>query len=771
MKKLILLIILIFTTQFLNAQIGVDPRYHTYDEIKAEIDSLQNAYSQFVMVDSIGSTTGSPYQDPLPIWAIKLSDNPTIDEDEPAVLYVGQCHAEEILGVEITMYMINEILQKYYMYPYNIWLNNIEIWFVPSINPEGLQVVMDSLDTSFRKNKRDNNLNDIFDFVAGPGNDVDGVDPNRNYSFNWVHGDTLYEPGGYELYDYYRGPSPFSEGGVQAIRDLAEEQHFIFSINWHSSRSGLFSEQVFYSWERTGFKRPPDFTVNKNIGESVAGLIVTEDGSGFYEPSPTIGRKGNAQDWFYQTHGTIQLLIECGTSNLQPGGSQAWLVDDTCERCKTGAYWLLNRTLGYQTDAAMLTGHIIDSLTVEPLQAEVIVEGLTAPYFESRKSDSLYGRFWRVLPVGSYNIRVKKFGYEEKLLEDVVINNSAWTNLNISLKPQDLCTINGTLTCDNIPLSGVIIIPEIEDTIEVVNGSFTCELFTGNYTFISKSGDYVPHVSSYNWNEAGVYDVDISLQSAFVVFSEDWETGLNGWTVDGNWTTVSNDYHKGYCLTTNSGQFYSNDSEMNITTADNVNLNGVNSDVILTFWHKYYTEWINDNCFVEVSTDATNWTELVHYNGIIDNWQQEFIPISDYVDKQIYLRFRFCSDETLVDPGWNIDDIKIVSSSDHAVDPQNYTTTMNLKQNLPNPFSNSTKITFSIADRSKNEFLLKIFNIKGQLVNSFSAQECTYIQSQNEYNLDWNGKNRRGKLVKNGVYFYNLATPNNSMTKKVVFIR
>lgn len=771
MKKIIILTIFVLCVQVLIAQTGVDPRYHTYDEIKTEIDSLQDAYPQFVMVDSIGSTTGAPYQEPLPIWAVKLSDNPAINEDEPAVLFVGQCHAEEILGVEITMYMIKEILNNYYMNPYTIWLNNLEIWFVPSINPEGLQVVMDSLDTSFRKNKRDNNNNGIFDFVQGPGNDIDGVDLNRNYSFNWVHGDTLYEPGGYEEYDYYRGPASFSEGGTQAIRDLADAQHFIFSINWHSSRSGLFSEQVFYSWERKGNKKPPDFAVNQNIGETVAGLIVTEDGSGYYEPSPTLGRKGNAQDWFYQSHSTTQLLIECGTSNLQPGGSQVWLVDDTCQRCKVGAYWLLSRTLGYETDASMLTGHVSDSITGEPLEAEIVVEEFTKPYLEPRMSDVLYGRFWRVLQVGSYDIRVKKYGYEEKLIENVVVNNSAWTELDIELVPKESCTINGSVFCDGEPVSGKIIIPEIQDTIEVLNGNFFCELYTGEYTFITESSDCVTNISVHNWNEAGVYEPEIILQPAFTIFSENWQSGISDWVFAGCWTTVEDGYQNSVCLTTNSTEFYPVDTEMTIRTAEKINLNGVNEDVILSFCHKYYIEWINDKCYVEVSTDGDDWIELAQFSGLINYWKQEFISLKDFVDTRIYIRFRFVSDETLVDPGWKIDDIKITSSADHAVENPDKPQKFSLAQNYPNPFSNSTRISFSLPDKFSNDFNLKIFNIKGQLINSFSPQACTQSQATNNYSLSWNGKNQKGEFVKNGIYFYILETPNNSLTKKVIFIR
>ena len=47
------------------------------------------------------------------IWGIKISDNPNIDEDEPKMLILGQCHAEEIYGLEITIELIDWLLDPF----------------------------------------------------------------------------------------------------------------------------------------------------------------------------------------------------------------------------------------------------------------------------------------------------------------------------------------------------------------------------------------------------------------------------------------------------------------------------------------------------------------------------------------------------------------------------------------------------------------------------------------------------------------------------------
>ena len=48
--------------------------------------------------------------DNLPIYAVKLSYNADQNLDKPRVLILGQCHAEEILGVEISMDLIYRFL-------------------------------------------------------------------------------------------------------------------------------------------------------------------------------------------------------------------------------------------------------------------------------------------------------------------------------------------------------------------------------------------------------------------------------------------------------------------------------------------------------------------------------------------------------------------------------------------------------------------------------------------------------------------------------------
>ena len=341
---------LIMCMMILSGQ-TLDDRYHTTQEIYSLLDSLNQLeeLDGWFHLDTIGFST----HESIPILAVRISDNAHQKEDEPRVLFVGQVHAEEVLGIEILIDLMHDLL-----FPdasihthMNILKEYLEIWLVPTANPEGLNVVHEGLDVSYRKNKRDLSPegpfpNGEFDYDPSIGNDVDGVDLNRNFSFNWAFGDTFLQPDNSDYashYDYYKGAEPFSEAEAIALRDLALDNDFVFSIVWHSSRSGNLSEKVFTSWKWEDTKESPDLEIIKSMADHFAGLLVTEDSISTYLSVYSGSRNGKAHDWFYRETGCIQYLVECGTANIQPDSA---LIEDTIDRTKPAMVYLMDRSIG-----------------------------------------------------------------------------------------------------------------------------------------------------------------------------------------------------------------------------------------------------------------------------------------------------------------------------------------------------------------------------------------------------------------------------------------
>ena len=163
MLSYLLYIVLVFSIIF--PQSSLSERYTTYEELEQKIIEWDQNYGSnsnpFSNIENEGiifhhEIIGYSGIDNLPIWAIKLSFNANLDEDEPKMLILGQCHAEEIYGLEIAIELIEWLLDPFgsanpiYIQTLLAILNSSEVWIIPTHNPEGLSVVhgwYDSLGT------------------------------------------------------------------------------------------------------------------------------------------------------------------------------------------------------------------------------------------------------------------------------------------------------------------------------------------------------------------------------------------------------------------------------------------------------------------------------------------------------------------------------------------------------------------------------------------------------------------------------------------------
>lgn len=80
----------------------------------------------------------------------------------------------------------------------------------------------------------------------------------------------------------------------------------------------------------------------------------------------------------------------------------------------------------------------------------------------------------------------------------------------------------------------------------------------------------------------------------------------------------------------------------------------------------------------------------------------------------------------------------------------------------PNPFSNTTTISFSLPKSQKVS--LKLFDMTGRLIKTFSDKEM----SQGNQQIDWNATNDKGQTVGAGVYFLNLYDGEKSYCRKLI---
>lgn len=91
---------------------------------------------------------------------------------------------------------------------------------------------------------------------------------------------------------------------------------------------------------------------------------------------------------------------------------------------------------------------------------------------------------------------------------------------------------------------------------------------------------------------------------------------------------------------------------------------------------------------------------------------------------------------------------------------------MSLSQNYPNPFNPQTTIPFELL---KSGYIsLAIYDLNGKKVKDIINNEWRIAGS---YQLEWDGKTRRGGDAASGIYFYQLMTGQQRLTRRMLLIR
>jgi len=84
---------------------------------------------------------------------------------------------------------------------------------------------------------------------------------------------------------------------------------------------------------------------------------------------------------------------------------------------------------------------------------------------------------------------------------------------------------------------------------------------------------------------------------------------------------------------------------------------------------------------------------------------------------------------------------------------------------FPNPFNPTTNLRYSI--KTAGDVHIDVFNLKGQLIRSFSASHY----SPGYYQVSWDGKDNNGALVSSGIYMYRMTTGSFSATKRMILAK
>jgi hypothetical protein len=252
--------------------------FYTYQQVLERLDFMAATWPNLITTRQ----AISPFQPSIegqPIWWVKISDNPNVNEAEPKVLYTSLIHAREGIGVQQMIYFMLWLLENYQTNPMaTLIVDNFQLYFVPIVNPDGYLFNEASSPQGggmWRKNRRNN------------GGSF-GVDINRNFGYKWGIDNSGSSPT--PSSETYRGTGPFSEPETTNLKIFCETHEFKIALNYHS-----YSNLLLWPWGYTSQLTPDHDTF------AAFAALMTRDNNYTTGPANTTiyATNGSSDDYMY----------------------------------------------------------------------------------------------------------------------------------------------------------------------------------------------------------------------------------------------------------------------------------------------------------------------------------------------------------------------------------------------------------------------------------------------------------------------------------------
>ncbi len=365
--------------------------YHTYASLTTDLQTYAASYPAITKLVSLGGSVQG-----RKLWAMIISDNPTLDEEEPEFKYVSTMHGDEPVGTEMCVYLIDHLLTNYGIDSrVTDLVNETKIWIVPLMNPDGLE--------------------------AGTRNNANGFDLNRSFP-NFPED---YSMTAANLAPNLSGLQP----EVQILMAWAYAHRFVLSANLHTG-------EVVASYPYDAAPGVPDMTPALTPDHALFVDLATAYASnnppmaannsppfqnGIVNGNHWFIVEGGMQDWMYRFMGDAEITLELAIPKKPPQGQLATYWANNQESMLSYLEWVHRGVRGVVTDSG----------TSDPLNATVRVLGNPQLVF----SDPDVGDYYRLLRPGTYALKFESVGYEPVTVTNVVVTSGAATRVDVALTP------------------------------------------------------------------------------------------------------------------------------------------------------------------------------------------------------------------------------------------------------------------------------------------------------------------------------------------------
>jgi len=633
-----------------NFQLGSMGGYFTYSEMLVILDSMTSKFPNLITakqpIGSFNSIEGRP------IYFLKISDNPNVNENEPQIIYTALTHAREPASLSQMIFYMYYLLENYATNPeIHALIDNTELYFVPCLNPDGYvynQSTNPNGGGMWRKNRRNNNDGTF------------GVDLNRNYGFDWGYDDIGSSP--ITSNETYRGTAEFSEPETQAIKWFDEQHQFKMSINYHT-----YGNDLIYPWGYIADLYTADSAVFVNHTRLMTSVNHFTAGTG--NQTVQYVTNGDSDDWGYGEHTTkpkiLSMTPEVGDPNDGFWPPQNMIIT------------MCQNSLWQNIYGAELIGKYAIAKDLSP-STIINLNGFLNYSIQRLGLDSPAVYTASIIPLDNWISSVgSPKTYTGMSLLQIKQDSISYT-LNPSITSGQvfkyILRVNNGLYNNDDTISKIF----GQNSVSYSNNGSSVSGFTsaGGSWGVSTT-EYVSAPSSITDSPNGNYNDNVNKTLTLnnsIVLTSALSASLNFWT---KW-----DIEAGYDYVE---VMASND--------------GGNS------WTPLCGNYTKPG-----SQDMGN----PLYDGLQSTWVPEEMSLNDYIGGTIKIRFQLVSDQGVNYDGFYFDDlsVNIVSSATKIDELKNKENS--ILQNIPNPATTFTEVNFAF--NNKKDLSLNIYNSLGELV-------------------------------------------------------
>jgi carboxypeptidase D len=339
------------------------------------MQDIAGQYPDITKLESIGQSVQG-----RELWVIEISDNPGVNEIEPEFKYVANMHGDETVGRELSLYLIEWLVEGYgNNQRATDLINNTDIFIMPTMNPDG--------------------------FENGSRYNANGVDLNRDFPDQFT-----------DLSNTVSGRQP----ETRAVMEWTWDHHFVLSANMHTG--ALVANYPFDGPNSGSYSASPDDDLFVHISRTYADAHPNMESGGFNN-GITNGSQwyaifGGMQDWNYVWEDDCDITLEQHEVKWPNSSQLAGLWEDHREPL-----------LAYMEEVHDgVRGIVTDADTGLPLSATITVQGID----HDITPDPENGDYYRLLTPGTYTVTASAFGYLAQS-ETVTVPFSGSVELNFAL--------------------------------------------------------------------------------------------------------------------------------------------------------------------------------------------------------------------------------------------------------------------------------------------------------------------------------------------------